>query len=170
MVLNFSGGSGWLQVKARVMSASGQAVPRDLFLWWEHCSWEDSAESQVEWLPLRVRVGTLSERPVPFFGLWGFSGTQPWWPQPYIATTHHRPVRPLGRTQSGWNESSNSLPQAQKGANARQKPMSLSISHRFFETTPLGSILNRFSSDCNTIDQVHWTMTLSPCSEIFLNA
>ncbi|XP_011748454.1 ATP-binding cassette sub-family C member 8 isoform X9 [Macaca nemestrina] len=24
---------------------------------------------------------------------------------------------------------------------------------RFFETTPLGSILNRFSSDCNTIDQ-----------------
>lgn len=25
---------------------------------------------------------------------------------------------------------------------------------RFFETTPLGSILNRFSSDCNTIDQV----------------
>lgn len=26
---------------------------------------------------------------------------------------------------------------------------------RFFETTPLGSILNRFSSDCNTIDQVY---------------
>uniref|UniRef100_A0A2D4J560 ABC transmembrane type-1 domain-containing protein n=1 Tax=Micrurus lemniscatus lemniscatus TaxID=129467 RepID=A0A2D4J560_MICLE len=25
---------------------------------------------------------------------------------------------------------------------------------RFFETTPLGSILNRFSADCNTIDQV----------------
>lgn len=32
---------------------------------------------------------------------------------------------------------------------------------RFFETTPLGSILNRFSSDCNTIDQVHRTVTQS---------
>ncbi|KAB1272730.1 ATP-binding cassette sub-family C member 8 [Camelus dromedarius] len=28
-----------------------------------------------------------------------------------------------------------------------------SITVEFFETTPLGSILNRFSSDCNTIDQ-----------------
>ncbi|KAJ8777653.1 hypothetical protein J1605_014306 [Eschrichtius robustus] len=29
----------------------------------------------------------------------------------------------------------------------------LKVAKRFFETTPLGSILNRFSSDCNTIDQ-----------------
>lgn len=33
--------------------------------------------------------------------------------------------------------------------------LSYSLPHfRFFETTPLGSILNRFSADCNTIDQV----------------
>lgn len=36
---------------------------------------------------------------------------------------------------------------------------------RFFETTPLGSILNRFSADCNTIDQVHRTVTHFPSSE-----
>lgn len=36
---------------------------------------------------------------------------------------------------------------------------------RFFETTPLGSILNRFSADCNTIDQVHKTVTHFPSSE-----
>lgn len=28
------------------------------------------------------------------------------------------------------------------------------VSFRLFETTPLGNILNRFSSDTNTIDQV----------------
>uniref|UniRef100_A0A803YQJ4 ATP binding cassette subfamily C member 8 n=1 Tax=Meleagris gallopavo TaxID=9103 RepID=A0A803YQJ4_MELGA len=46
---------------------------------------------------------------------------------------------------------------------------------RFFETTPLGSILNRFSADCNTIDQSSWGLhsllrDLQCCIAAHLNA
>lgn len=92
--------------------------------------------------------------------LWEFSGTKARCLQ--TSKGHHLwEARPKNDSRDTKMKEITTLIQ-ETGRKSNKQMSNFWLPLRFFETTPLGSILNRFSSDCNTIDQVHRAVILIP--------